>query len=155
MVLKKNNYKIKINTLGKSICNTKWPGRIEKIKFKNKIVIFDGSHNLSGAEKLNQYLKDNYIRPNIIFGMLNNKKAFEFLSIIKKNIDILYPIQIPDEKNAYTQKEIYKVSKKLNLKTIITNNINTINKLLISSSNKYILVTGSLYLIGKIRKKYL
>ena len=87
--------------------------------------------------------------------MLNNKKAFKFLSIIKKNIDILYPIQIPDEKNAYTQKEIYKVSKKLNLKTIITNNINTINKLLISSSNKYILVTGSLYLIGRIRKKYL
>ena len=87
--------------------------------------------------------------------MLNNKKVFEFLSIIKKNIDTLYPIQIPDEKNSYTQKEIYEVSKKLNLKTIITNNINTINKSLIISSNNYILVTGSLYLIGKIRKRYL
>jgi folylpolyglutamate synthase/dihydropteroate synthase len=91
----------------------------------------------------------------VIFGMLNNKKAFEFLSIIKKNIDILYPIQIPDEKNAYTQKEIYKVSKKINLKTVIVSNLSTINRLLINSSNKYILVTGSLYLIGKIRKKYL
>ena len=87
--------------------------------------------------------------------MLNNKKAFEFLSIIKKNIDILYPIQIPDEKNAYTQKEIYKVSKKLNLKTIVKSNLNTINRLLINSSNKYILITGSLYLIGNVRKKYL
>ncbi|MBD1147233.1 bifunctional folylpolyglutamate synthase/dihydrofolate synthase [Pelagibacterales bacterium SAG-MED31] len=155
IVLKKNNYNIKISSLGKSICNTKWPGRIEKVKFKNKIIIFDGSHNLSGAEKLNQYLKENNIRPNIIFGMLNNKKAFEFLSIIKKNIDILYPIQIPDEKNAYTQKEIYKVAKKLNLETLIINNFNTINRLLMNSSNKYILITGSLYLIGKIRKKYL
>ena len=152
IVLKKNNYNIKINSLGKSICNTKWPGRIEKVKFKNKIIIFDGSHNLPGAEKLNQYLKDNNIQPNIIFGMLNNKKAFEFLSIIKKNIDTLYPIQIPDEKNAYTQKEIYEVAKKLNLKTMITNNIKSINQLLINSSNKYILVTGSLYLIGKVRK---
>ena len=154
-VLKKNNFKIKINSLEKSIYNTEWPGRIEKIKFKNKIVIFDGSHNLSGAEKLNQYLKENNIQPNVIFGMLNNKKAFEFLSIIKKNIDLLYPIQIPDEKNAYTQKEIYKVSKKLNLKTIVKSNLNTINRLLINSSNKYILITGSLYLIGKVRKKYL
>ena len=155
IVLKKNNYNIKINSLGKSISNTKWPGRIEKIKYKNKIIIFDGSHNLSGAEKLNQYLKNNNIKPNVIFGMLNNKKAFEFLSIIKKNIDILYPIQIPDEKNAYTQKEIYKVSKKIKLKTVIVSNLSAINRLLINSSNKYILVTGSLYLIGKIRKKYL
>jgi len=155
IVLKKNNYNIKINSLGKSISNTKWPGRIEKIKYKNKIIIFDGSHNLSGAEKLNQYLKNNNIKANVIFGMLNNKKAFEFLSIIKKNIDILYPIQIPNEKNAYTQKEIYKVSKKMKLKTVCVSNLGTINKLLINSSNKYILVTGSLYLIGKIRKKYL
>ena len=155
IVLKKNNYNIKLSSLEKSICNTKWPGRIEIVKYKNKIIIFDGSHNLSGAEKLNQYLKNNNIQPNIIFGMLNNKKVFEFLSIIKKNIDTLYPIQIPDEKNSYTQKEIYEVSKKLNLKTMITNNINAINKLLINSSNKYILITGSLYLIGKIRKKYL
>ena len=155
IVLKKNNYNIKINSLGKSISNTKWPGRIEKIKYKNKIIIFDGSHNLSGAEKLNQYLKNNNIKPNVIFGMLNNKKAFEFLSIIKKNIDILYPIQIPDEKNAYAQKEIYKVSKKIKLKTVIVSNLSAINRLLINSSNKYILVTGSLYLIGKIRKKYL
>lgn len=155
IVLKKNNYNIKINSLGKSISNTKWPGRIEKIKYKNKIIIFDGSHNLSGAEKLNQYLKNNNIKPNVIFGMLNNKKAFEFLSIIKKNIDILYPIQIPNEKNAYTQKEIYKVSKKIKLKTVSVSNLSTINRLLINSSNKYILVTGSLYLIGKIRKKYL
>ena len=155
IILKKNNYNIKINSLGKSISNTKWPGRIEKIKYKNKIIIFDGSHNLSGAEKLNQYLKNNNIKPNVIFGMLNNKKAFEFLSIIKKNIDILYPIQIPDEKNAYAQKEIYKISKKIKLKTVIVSNLSAINKLLINSSNKYILVTGSLYLIGKIRKKYL
>ena len=87
--------------------------------------------------------------------MLNNKKALEFLSILKKNIDTLYPIQIPDEKNAYTQKEIYEVAKKLNLETMLSNNIKTINQLLINNSNKYILVTGSLYLIGKIRKLYL
>ena len=155
MILKENNYKIKLSSLGKSIYNTKWPGRIEKIKFKNKFIIFDGSHNLSGADKLNQYLKEIKIRPNVIFGMLNNKKAFEFLSILKKNIDTLYPIKIPDEKNAYTQKEIHKISKKIKLNTVIRKNLRNINQLLMKKSNKYILITGSLYLIGKIRKIYL
>ena len=42
-----------------------------------------------------------------------------------------------------------------NRNTNIINNLNAINRLLIKSSNKYILITGSLYLIGKIRKKYL
>ena len=155
MVLKKHDYNIKLNSLNKSIYNTKWPGRIEKLKFKKKYVILDGSHNLAGAEKLNQYLKENNIKPNVIFGMLNNKKAFEFLSILKKNIDSLYPIKIPDEKNTYTQEEIYKISKKLNLNTIIKKNLSTINEIILNNPNKYILITGSLYLIGKVRKNYL
>jgi len=155
IILKKNIYNIKLNSLSKSIYNTKWPGRIEKIKFKNKYIIFDGSHNLSGAEKLNEYLKENNIKPNVIFGMLNNKKASEFLLILKKNIDTLYPIKIPDEKNVYTQKEIYNISKKLNIDATIKNNLKNINQLLMTLPNKYILITGSLYLIGKIRKTYL
>ena len=155
MILKKNNFNIKLSSLGKSIYNTKWPGRIEKVKFKNKYIILDGSHNLAGAEKLNQYLKESNARPNVIFGMLKNKKAFEFLSILKKNIDTLYPIKIPDEKNAYTQEEIYNISKELHLITVIKKNLGTINQSLMNKSNKYILITGSLYLIGKIRKNYL
>jgi len=155
MLLKENNYQIKLNSLGKSIYNTKWPGRIEKVKFKNKYIIFDGSHNLSGADKLNKYLNETKIHPNVIFGMLNNKNIFEFLSILKKNIDTLYPIKIPDEQNAYTQKEIHKISKKIKLNTVIIKNLTSINKLLMKNPNKYILITGSLYLVGKIRKNYL
>ena len=122
---------------------------------KNKFIIFDGSHNLSGAEKLNQYLKERHIQANVIFGMLNNKNVYEFLSILKEQIDTLYPIKIPDEKNALTQKEIYNISKKIGIKTVNNKSLDNINRILISNSNRHILVTGSLYLIGKIRKKYL
>ena len=155
MILKKNNYQIKLSSLGKSIYNTKWPGRIEKVKYKNKYIIFDGSHNLSGADKLNEYLNESKIRPNVIFGMLNNKNALDFLSILKKNIDTLFPIKIPNEQNAFTQNEIHKISKKIRLNTVIIKNLTSINKLLMNNPNKYILITGSLYLIGKVRKNYL
>ncbi len=155
IILKKNNYNIRLNSLSKSIYNTKWPGRIERIKYKNKIVIFDGSHNLSGAEKLNNYLKENNLMPNIIFGMLNNKNALGFLSILKKNIDNLFPIFIPDEKNSLTRNEIESIAKKLKIKYILKNNHKEISKSIIEMPNKHILITGSLYLVGKIRKNYL
>ena len=64
-------------------------------------------------------------------------------------------IKIPYEQNAYTQKQIHNISKKLRLDTVIIKNLTNINKLLMKNPNKYILVTGSLYLIGKIRKNYL
>ena len=155
MLLKKNNYSIRLNSLAKSILTTKWPGRIEKIVFKNKFIIFDGSHNLSGAEKLNDYLMANKIRPITIFGMLNNKNIEGFLSKLKKNIDILYPVQIPDEINALNKNEIFDIANKLNIKSLLKPNLKAINASIIKSPNRYILITGSLYLIGKIRKNYL
>ena len=155
MLLKKNNYSIRLNSLAKSILTTKWPGRIEKIAFKNKFIIFDGSHNLSGAEKLNDYLMANKIRPITIFGMLNNKNIEGFLSKLKKNIDILYPVQIPDEINALNKNQIFDIANKLNIKSLLKPNLKAINASIIKSPNRYILITGSLYLIGKIRKNYL
>ncbi len=155
IILKENNYSIKLNSMEKSILTTKWPGRIEKLIYKNKIIILDGSHNLSGAEKLNDYLVANKIKPLTVFGMLNNKDVLGFLQILKNNIDTLYPIQIPDEKNALTKNEIFKVAKKLNIKSLLKYNLKGINQSLMKTCNKYILITGSLYLVGKIRKKYL
>ena len=124
IILKKSNYKINLNSLGRSIHETSWPGRIEIIGYKNKVIILDGSHNLLGAEILKQYLIKNNLKPNVIFGMLNNKKALEFLSILKKNIDTLYPINIPGEVNAFSIDEIFKITKRLKIKSIIKNDIN-------------------------------
>ena len=97
----------------------------------------------------------NKIRPLTIFGMLNNKNIEGFLSKIKKNIDTLYPVQIPDEINALNKNEIFNIARKLNIKSFLRPNLKAINASIIKGPNRYILITGSLYLIGKIRKKYL
>ena len=155
ILLKTSNYSIRLNSFAKSILTTKWPGRIEKIVFKNKFIIFDGSHNLSGAEKLNNYLIVNKIKPLTIFGMLNNKNVKGFLTILRKNIDTLYPIEIPNEINALNKNEIFNVTKKLNIRSILKSNLKNINLSVMKAPNKYILITGSLYLVGKVRRKYL
>ena len=87
--------------------------------------------------------------------MLNNKNIEGFLSKLKKNIDTLYPVQIPDEINALNKNEIFDIANKLNIKSLLKPNLKAINASIIKSHNRYILITGSLYLIGKIRKNYL
>jgi len=67
----------------------------------------------------------------------------------------LYPVQIPDEINALNKNEIFDIANKLNIKSLLKPNLKAINDSIIKSPNRYILITGSLYLIGKIRKNYL
>ncbi len=97
----------------------------------------------------------NKIKPLTIFGMLNNKNVKGFLSILKNNIDTLYPVEIPEEINALTKSEISDITKKLSIKSFLKSNLKDINLSVMKTPNKYILITGSLYLVGKIRKNYL
>ena len=154
-ILKDMGYKIKLNMLNKGIINTTWPGRLEMIKYKNKKILLDGSHNIDGAINLNSFLKDKNIKPWILFGMLNTKKIMEFLSIIQNQIEGIVAVKIPEEKNAFTANQILKNCKQLKINCVKKNNITEANNFLIQQTTKYILITGSLYLVGKIRKKYL
>ena len=153
-LIKKLGFKINDKTINRSIRNTKWPGRLEIINFKNKKIILDGSHNVDGCEKLNSFLKKKKIKPLVVFGMLNNKKIYEFLKILKKNIKEIIPLKIPNEKNAFTKKEIQNYCSQLSIYHNDKKNFSEIKKYIINSNYKYILVTGSLYLVGKIRKKF-
>ena len=155
MIINNLGFKIKINTLSKAIKNTKWPGRLEIINYKNKKIIFDGSHNISGAEQLSQFLKEKKIKPIVVFGMLNNKKINNFLNILKQNIKLIIPIKIPNEKNAFNLNDIEQCCKKLSINCVKKENFNEIKKYIFNLNNKHILITGSLYLVGKLRKKFL
>ena len=128
---------------------------MELIKYKNKIVILDGSHNIDGAINLSSFLKEKNIKPWILFGMLNNKKITKFLSIIKNQIEGIVAINIPEEKNAFTTDQILKKCNILKINCVKKNSITKANNFLIQQRSEYILITGSLYLVGKIRKKYL
>lgn len=155
LILKNHGYKINNKLISKGIKETSWPGRLELINYNNKKIILDGSHNISGSKKLNLFLKQQKIKPIVLFGMLNNKRIFEFLKILRKNVKEIVPIQIPYEKNAFTEKQIKYYCDKLSIKFTEIDNYDQKLKYILNSSKKYILVTGSLYLVGKIRNKFL
>ena len=87
--------------------------------------------------------------------MLNNKKANLFLNKIKKRVSKVLAIEIPDEKNSFKAKQINEICNFHSIKCEQINNINDALKYFRSNQQKIYLITGSLYLIGKIRRKLL
>ncbi len=151
-IIKNNGFKLNDTLTNKAIKNTFWPGRLEIFSYKNNKVILDGSHNIDGAKKLNQFLESQNIKPVIIFGMLNNKNINLFLKKIKKNINKLLAIKIPDEKNAFELNEINKYCDSLSINCERIRNIADALKYIKREKKGVFLITGSLYLVGKIRK---
>ena len=88
--------------------------------------------------------------------MLNNKNLEDFLLILKPILKGVVGVKIPKEKNSFKAKEIIEIAEKLKIKNCAKNSINSANNYLLNKKdNQKILITGSLYLIGKVRKKYL
>ena len=154
-IMTKKKLRMSFKKINNAIKETKWPGRLEILKFNNKIIILDGSHNIDGAKKLNKFLKLKKLKPIVLFGMLNNKKIYLFLKTIKKQIKNLIAIKIPDEKNAFLTNEIGRKCDLLSINYSKTKNINEALKIIRASDQKIFLITGSLYLVGKIRTKFL
>ena len=92
----------------------------------------------------------------LIIGMLNHKNIVLFLRSLKNCIAGVIAIKIPGEKKAFTVKEIANVCKKLNIFCIKQKNIISAQNYLIKNiSPERILITGSLYLVGKVRRLFI
>ena len=149
-------YAFNKNKINKGILKTIWPCRLERKKLKKIPIYLDGAHNIDGATKLLDYFKFNNLKIWLIIGMLNNKNLQKFLEILKPILIGTIGIKIPDEKNSFTTKEINQVCKKLKIKNYEKKSITDANEFLLNKINpELILITGSLYLVGKVRKIYL
>ena len=142
--------------INKGINKTIWPGRLEKGGLKNIPVYLDGAHNIDGAVQLFKYFRKQNKKVWLILGMLNNKNIYLYLKKLKPILSGVIAIPIPGEKNSFTSEEIFIVCEKLKIicykKSLITN---ANNFLLSKVKPKTILISGSLYLVGKIRNHYL
>ena len=156
LYLNELGYKFSIKKISKGIIKTKWPGRLEKGSLKKIKVYLDGAHNLDGATEILKYFKEKKIQVWLIIGMLNNKDLYGFLKKIKPILKGVIAVPIPNEKNSFTTQEIVKNCSILNLNSFQQSSIFKANNFLLKKIKpKTVLITGSLYLIGKIRNRYL
>ena len=149
------DFNIKDDDIKKGLTKIKSLGRLQEIKsgklktlVKNNQLIIDGSHNEDGARVLNEYLQTLDCRKHVILGMMTNKNHEKYISYFK-DISSLTTIDIPNQPNAISGKELKKKFK--NIKNVqYKKNIEQAFKSIPLKENDLIVITGSLYLAGEM-----
>ena len=122
-------------------------GKIKRL-VKNNKVLLDSSHNPGGSKVLNDYLQSLNCDKHVIIGMMSNKDHKKYISYFK-NISSLTTVDIPNQPNSISGKNLMKVFKNLpNVKyqPDIVKAIKSINL----KEGDILLITGSIYLAGEV-----
>lgn len=150
----KNIIDISIANIVKSIKNVSWKGRLEVLS-NNPYVVIDGAHNIQGIKTLSRNIKKYFKYENLylILGILADKDVEEMIKIITpmaKKVYSVTPNSIRGELAESLKDEVSKFNK--NCKAFDKYEEAYLEALNDASEKDLILVSGSLYMIGDMRK---
>ncbi len=141
------------SSIERGISESRWPSRFEIIS-RDPLIIMDSSHNPPAASALVEtYKKFVDRKPLLVVGMLDDKDYFSYMSILRKISDSVI-LTTPDEPGRFLDpgmlgegiKRIFPEIK------VIRDPIEAYNYA--RANSDCILITGSMYLVGML-KKYL
>jgi len=150
--------KIKDNIIQDAIENTKLPPCRFEIMQKNPLIILDGAHNPDKIKSVVHNLKNlTYGKLYIIFAASDTKDAKKMLKILLPNTnEIIFTQFKTSNRDSFKPKQLSQFAGKFKNKSIEHNALKalkqTIKKL---KSNDALLITGSLYLTGELRKYWI
>ena len=145
---------IKDDTIKAGISKTKWIGRMEVMR-NEPLVVIDGAHNLDGIRSLKNSVKTyfNYKNIVLVLGILGDKeveKMVSDISSISKTVILTEPhndrAKNIDEMGEYLENLDKPYEKILDYKDAYK------RALEIANNDDLILICGSLYMIGDMRK---
>ena len=150
----KNIIDISIANIVKSIKNVSWRGRLEVLS-NNPYVVIDGAHNIQGIKTLSRNIKKYFKYENLylILGILADKDVEEMIKIITpmaKKVYSVTPNSIRGELAESLKDEVSKFNK--NCKAFDKYEEAYLEALNDASEKDLILASGSLYMIGDMRK---
>ena len=150
----KNIIDISIANIVKSIKNVSWKGRLEVLS-NNPYVVIDGAHNIQGIKTLSRNIKKYFKYENLylILGILADKDVEEMIKIITpmaKKVYSVTPNSIRGELAESLKDEVSKFNK--NCKAFAKYEEAYLEPLNDASEKDLILASGSLYMIGDMRK---
>lgn len=141
------------------LTNAKHKGRLEWFEYENVKILFDGAHNASGAAALKTYLekyqKDSRI--TLVFGAMKDKDITEIPEILFPFAENLI-LTMPENPRSETPENLREVAKKVidESKIFTVSNVSDalwsafeITKNYSALKSSFILITGSLYLVGE------
>lgn len=139
------------------INNSGIQARYELFHDKPKI-IFDAAHNLEGIEEFLYEFKNesmNYDKRTVIYGTMKDKDYFLILNELKTVFDTIYLTEIEYERAA-TIEEVTKEANRAGIRVIpMSNSAKFINEFMEGSVSECLVILGSIYVLGEIKKNLL
>lgn len=141
-------------SIEKSISEVKWKGRLEVLRNK-PLVVIDGAHNIQGIATLKTNIEKyfNYENIYLILGILADKdveKMVEEITPLAKKVYAVTPNSIRAELAQDLKREIIKYNRNCEVYENYEDAFNTALKE--AKENDLIIASGSLYMIGDMRK---
>jgi dihydrofolate synthase/folylpolyglutamate synthase len=133
------------------LSNVNWPGRLQLItQPSGRKILLDGAHNVAGAEALRAALETVFtgVRPVFIFGTLGDKNWPDICRLLAPLAARIYTVPVASERTADANElaEAFRLANPA-VETIACDNF---SEALIACKNEaFILITGSLYLVGE------
>lgn len=136
------------------LSNVKWPGRLEILK-TNPLIVLDGAHNLDGITKLKESV-EKYFKYNklvLIIGILSDKDVEKMVESITPMANKVIAVT-PNSYRGKTSKDLIKIIEKYNKNCEALEDYKEAYDKALSHCNEddMILICGSLYMIGDMRK---
>ena len=148
---------IKLPAIVKGLETAVHPGRLELIPGAPSVLL-DGAHNPAGARSLSAFLKQFAARPlTLVFGAMREKRVEEIADELFPLADELILTAVDNPRSASTE-SLLKLAERFSGKSItITSSSAEALQIAFDKTdpNGMICVTGSLYLIGEVRKTLL
>ncbi|MGL5439297.1 MAG: bifunctional folylpolyglutamate synthase/dihydrofolate synthase [Filifactoraceae bacterium] len=140
------------NAVKEGIETVRWAGRFEYIEYSPKIVL-DGAHNVDGAQALRNTIEKTIMdkHKTLVFGMLRDK---DIESVVKIFGGIFQKVILtrPNSTRAEEPKNIQNEFKRHGVESVVEIDIDKAINLGLSYDTDVVIVAGSLYLIGDVRK---
>lgn len=135
------------------------PARMDVIKKGQQIIIMDGAHNYQKMKAFISSYKEMFpnTKPACLIAFKSDKYYLETLPLIKQLASEIIITSFKTSQDlpvvSTPPKDIYKAFKNIGVKNIIfePNNLKAY-QLLLQSTSKYLVITGSFYLIAQIRQ---
>ena len=131
--------------------NVNWPGRLQLIEKSNgQKILLDGAHNVDGAKILRAALEKYFpnSRPAIIFGALADKNWLIICQTLAPLASKIFTVPVASARTADTR-ELAKTFRAANPAAEVLGCNNFEDALIASKDEPFIVVTGSLYLVGE------
>jgi dihydrofolate synthase/folylpolyglutamate synthase len=143
--------KIDDKHLRKGLSSTRWEGRLEIIR-ENPPLILDGAHNTAAAGALRKSLEVMFPEMKFVFlvGMLSDKDHDNYLEEIAPVAQSIIATNVPSDRAILAERLADTAKKHIKMSTVIHDFKEAFRE--VEKFSSPVCITGSLYLVGAIKR---